>query len=459
MNSFLFAFAAFLVAIGVLITVHELGHFWVARKLGVKVLRFSIGFGQPLWKRTGKVDGTEYVVAALPLGGYVKMLDEREGPVAEAERGRAFNRKSVGVRSAIVVAGPLANFVFALFAYWLVFMSGESGLRPIVGAVEPDSLAASVGFEPGDQLLAVGSRLTPTWEAAIYALLAESLGERDLAVRIRREDQLERVLRLPGEGLLGLAEDGRILESIGLSPARPELPSGLAPVIGEVLPGEPAEQAGLLPGDDLLSADGEPIPDWQSWVAYVRERPERTIALRLRRGGETLSVQLTPAAMEQEDGTRIGRIGASAALPTDWMDEYRAEVRYGPLDAMGAAAYRTWDMTGLMVQMLGRMLIGQVSVKNLSGPISIAESAGKSASYGLSYFLKFLAVVSISLGVLNLLPVPVLDGGHLLYFLIEAVKGGPVSERALEWGQRIGLVLLLALMSLAFYLDLSRLLG
>jgi regulator of sigma E protease len=459
MDSFLFTVAAFLLAIGVLITVHEFGHFWVARKLGVKVLRFSIGFGQPLWKRTGKVDGTEYVVAALPLGGYVKMLDEREGPVAQAELGRAFNRQSVQARSAIVAAGPVANFLFALFAYWLVFMAGESGLKPIVGEVAPDSLAASAGFESGDQLLAVGSRLTPTWEAAVYALLAESLGERDLAVRIRRDDHLERVLRLPGEGLLGLAEDGQILESMGLSVARPELPPGMAPVIGEVLAGEAAERAGLLPGDDLLSADGEPITDWQSWVAYVRERPETPIALRLRRGGETLSITLTPAAVEQEDGTRIGRIGASADLPQGWMDAYRAEVRYGPLDAMGAAVFRTWDMSVLMLKMMGRMVIGQVSVKNLSGPISIAESAGKSASYGLSYFLKFLAVVSISLGVLNLLPVPVLDGGHLLYFLIEAVKGSPVSEQAMEWGQRIGLALLLALMSLAFYLDLSRLLG
>jgi regulator of sigma E protease len=264
---------------------------------------------------------------------------------------------------------------------------------------------------------------------------------------------------LPGEGLLGLAENGRILESLGLSPARPELPPGLAPVIGEVLPGEPAERVGLLPGDDLLSADGEPIVDWQSWVAYVRDRPDIAIDLRFRRGGETLSVTLTPAAVSQADGTRIGRIGASADLPAGWMDAYRAEVRYGPLDAIGAAAYRTWDMSVLMLKMLGRMVIGEVSVKNLSGPISIAESAGKSASYGFAYFLKFLAVISISLGVLNLLPVPVLDGGHLLYFLIELVKGSPVSEQALEWGQRIGLALLLALMGLAFYLDLSRLLG
>jgi regulator of sigma E protease len=454
MTSFLYTVASFLVALGVLITVHEFGHFWVARRLGVKVLRFSIGFGKPLWKRTGRIDGTEYVIAALPLGGYVKMLDEREEPVAEAELPRAFNRKSLAVRSAIVAAGPIANFLFALFAYWLVFVSGETGLRPLVGKVAEGSVAAASGFRPGDELMAVGERATPTWEAAVYAFLAETLDAGDLAVRVRAEGEPERLLRLPGERMPGLTEDGRILESIGLSPLRPPL----APVIGELLPGEPAQLAGLLPGDEILSADGVPISDWSDWVDYVQARPGTPIRIELLRAGATFTLDITPARILSDSGA-IGRIGASVRVDPELYAGYRIELRYGPLQALGAAAQRSWDLSVLMVKMLGRMLIGEVSVKNLSGPITIADSAGKSASYGWVQFVKFLAVVSLSLGVLNLLPIPVLDGGHLLFFLIEAVKGSPLSERAMAHAQQFGLLILLALMSLAFYLDIVRLLG
>ncbi len=455
MTSFLYTVASFLVALGVLITVHEFGHFWVARRLGVKVLRFSIGFGKPLWKRTGRIDGTEYVLAALPLGGYVKMLDEREEPVAEAELHRAFNRKSLPVRSAIVAAGPIANFLFALFAYWLVFVSGETGLRPLVGKVAEGSVAAAAGFHPGDELMTVGGRATPTWETAVYAFLAESLDDdRDLAVRVRAEGEPERLLQLPSERMPGLAEDGRILESIGLSPLRPHVP----PVIGELLPGEPAQRAGLLPGDEILRADGVPLTDWSAWVEYVQARPGKSIHIELLRDSATLALVITPARVLTDDGA-IGRIGASVQVDPDLYAGYRTEVRYGPLQALGAAAQRSWDLSVLMLRMLGRMLIGEVSVKNLSGPITIADSAGKSASYGWAHFLKFLAVVSLSLGVLNLLPIPVLDGGHLLFFAIEAVKGSPLSERAMAHAQQFGLVILLALMSLAFYLDIVRLLG
>jgi len=454
MGSFLYTVAAFLVALGILITVHEFGHFWVARRLGVKVLRFSIGFGAPLWKRVGKVDATEYVIAALPLGGYVKMLDEREGPVAASERERAFNRQPLRVRSAIVAAGPLFNLLFAVIAYWAVAVSGENGLRPLVGTVEADSIAETAGFEPGDELLAVAGRPTPTWETAVYALLAESLGEHDLAIRVRGEDSAEHVRWLDASGLLGLAENGQILESLGLSPLRPRLPA----VVAEVLPGEAAAQGGMLPGDEILRAGGNEIEDWAAWVEMVRAHPGEAIEVEVRRAGQTLPLVITPNLVDGDEEP-VGRIGASVAVPEGLYDPYRVEVRYGPLEALPVAAQRTWDMSLLMVKMLGRMLLGEASVKNLSGPITIAESAGKSASYGMSYFLKFLAVVSISLGVLNLLPIPVLDGGHLLYFAIEAIKGGPVSERALEVGQRIGLAVLLALMTLAFYLDISRLLG
>ena len=455
MGSFFFTALAFLVALGVLITVHEFGHFWVARRLGVKVLRFSVGFGTPLWKHVGKIDGTEYVVAAIPLGGYVKMLDEREGPVEQSELTRAFNRQSLKVRTAVVLAGPVFNFLFAIFAYWLILVTGDTGMRPLIGEIEPDSIAEKAGFVEGDEIIAVGDRKTPTWESAVYALLAESLGDQDLPVRVRDQQYLEKVRWLEARELADVTEDGQVLERIGLSPKRPLLPA----IIGEVLAGEAADRAGLRAGDELLSVDGVPLEDWGAWVTYVREHPDQKMSLDVRRDGVVRPVLLTTGHRIDDGGTLIGRIGASVQVPEQLREEYRAEIRLGPVDAVGAAVQKTWDLSVLMLKMLGKMLVGEASVKNLSGPISIAESAGRSASYGLVYFLKFLAVVSISLGVLNLLPVPILDGGHLLYFLIEALKGSPLSESAQIQGQRIGILILLGLMTLAFYVDISRLLG
>jgi regulator of sigma E protease len=455
MDSILFTIASFLVALGILITVHEFGHFWVARKLGVKVLRFSIGFGRPLWKRNGRVDGTEYVLAAIPLGGYVKMLDEREAPVAEEERGRAFNRQSLGVRSAIVVAGPLFNFLFAILAFWVIYVAGDTGLKPLIGEVDQGSIAAEAGFKPDDQIVSVGAQPTTTWEGVVYALLSESLDQSKVPIRVKDEAGKELVHWLNTQGLQDLAENGQLLHNIGMTPKRPILP----PVIGELLPGEPAEQAGLEPGDLLLTADDAPLESWSDWVEYVRERPGRSINLEIERGGRLRYVELTPASVSDEDGKTVGRIGASVRVPPDLMDDYRAEIRYGPMAAVGHSLQKTWDLSVLMLRMLGKMVMGEVSVKNLSGPISIADSAGKSASYGAIYFIKFLAVVSISLGVLNLMPIPVLDGGHLFFFLIEAVKGGPLSERFMEQGQKIGMLILLVIMGLAFYVDLNRFLG
>jgi len=454
MSSLFFTIASFLLALGILITVHEYGHFWVARRLGVKVLRFSIGFGRPLWSHRGRVDSTEYVLAAIPLGGYVKMLDEREEAVDPAEQHRAFNRQSLGVRSAIVVAGPLFNFLFAIIAFWWIFVTGDTGMKPLVGGVEKGSIAAEAGFSPDQEILSIGDQPTPTWESAIYALLSKSMDQDVLPVRVQDADDKEMIHWLETEGLQDLAENGQLLQNLGLTPKRPILP----PVIGELLPGEPAEKAGLMSGDLLLSVDGRVLETWIDWVEYVRERPGQLMKLELDRAGQYLEVELIPASIDQ-DGARIGRIGASVDVPPGLMDDYRAEIRYGPIAALGHSLRKTGDLSLLMLRMLGKMLVGEVSVKNLSGPISIADSAGKSASYGLTYFLKFLAVVSISLGVLNLLPIPVLDGGHLFFFLIEAVKGSPVSERFMEQGQKIGLFILLAIMSLAFYVDLNRFLG
>jgi regulator of sigma E protease len=453
MQELLFTAGSFVIALAILITVHEFGHFWVARKLGVKVLRFSVGFGRPLLRHVSPKDGTEYVLATIPLGGYVKMLDEREGPVPENEQQRAFNRQDLWKRFAIVVAGPAFNFVFAILAYWGILVSGDAGTRPLVGQVEPDSIAAAASFTPGDQLLAVGDRQTPTWESAVFALMAEVLDGKDLRVRVRAEDGLESIRVLPGEALATLPDDPAILSNLGLSPARPVLP----PVIGALVPGDPAERAGLEPGDRVLDASGEAIDSWDAWVRVVQSHPDQEIRVTVDRSGEILGLALRPRAVELPEG-RVGRIGASAQVPEGLFDAYRTEVKLGPLEALAGAVNKTADMSLLMLRVIGRMLVGKASVENLSGPISIAETAGKTASYGLDYFIKFLAVVSISLGVLNLLPIPILDGGHLLYFAIEGIKGSPLSEQAQLQGQRIGLAILAALMTLAFYVDITRLL-
>ncbi len=457
MSSLLFTLAAFLVALGVLITVHELGHFWVARRLGVRVLRFSIGFGRPLWKRIGRVDATEYVIAAVPLGGYVKMLDEREAPVAQAELPRAFNRQRLAVRVAIVAAGPISNFAFSILAFWLVLVTGDTGTRPWIGTVTEDSPAALAGFAPGDELLQIGDRDTPTWESAVYALLEGSLEDRALVARVRDAGGVERLRVLGGQSLAKLGADGDsdVLATLGLAPKRPQVP----PVIGGIIPGEAAARGGLRAGDRILSVDAQPVQDWGSWVDIVQAHPGQRLLLRIERDGRPLDLTLKVGSAEAEGGGTIGRIGASADVPEGLFDEYRVEIRMGPVHALGAAVRQTWDLSLLMLRMLGKMATGQSSISNLSGPISIAQTAGKTASYGLVSFLKFLALVSSSLGVLNLLPIPVLDGGHLLFYLIEAVKGSPLSEKAQIQGQRIGMALLLALMALAFYVDLSRLLG
>lgn len=468
MGSFLFTIASFIVALGILITVHEFGHFWVARKLGVKVLRFSIGFGKPLLTFRGRPGslqplahgeaqseadlGTEYVVAAIPLGGYVKMLDEREGEVPQRYLDQAFNRKPVAVRSAIVAAGPLFNFAFAILAFWIVGVTGDTGSRPWIGSVAPDSIAAEAGFQAEDEFISIGNVPTPTWESVVYAMLTDSTSGQDVTVTVRDTGGMERVRVLPGPRLLGLAEDGQLLGRIGLAPKRPQID----PVIGRVVAGEPAQSAGLLEGDRVLAIDGEPVASWSAMVEYIQARPGTVLQLTIERGGETQQRQVVVGSKTVGERS-VGRIGVGPRIPEGLFEPYRVEVRYGPVEAVGVALGKTGDMSLFMLKVLGRMLTGELSVRNLSGPISIAQTAGKTASYGFTQFMKFLALVSISLGVLNLLPVPILDGGHLFYFMLEAIKGSPLSERTQALGQRIGLAILLGLMTLAFYVDLSRL--
>lgn len=457
MGSFLFTVASFIVALGILITVHEFGHFWVARKLGVKVLRFSVGFGKPLFRWSGKNGETEYMIAAIPLGGYVKMLDEREGEVPEAEIDRAFNRQSLAVRSAVVFAGPAFNLLFAIFAFWLVFVSGDTGIRPLIGEVAEDSIAAAAGFQAEDELISISGRETLSWEAAYFTLMQESVSGEDLHVNVRDGDGYEASRLLPGAGLAKMAESGRLLKSLGITRKWPKGP----PVIGMVLEGEPAQRSGLRKGDRVLAVDNIDLTERDQLLDYISGSPGKEVLFEVERdtGVETIPVLV---ARKKED-TKTGRIGAVIGVPDELREQFRAEnlveISYGPLEAFPKAVTKTWDMSLFMLRMLGRMVIGEASVENLGGPITIAQTAGRTASIGLTYFIKFLALVSISLGILNLLPIPVLDGGHLLFFLLEAIKGSPLSEQAHLWGMKVGIALLVALMGLAFYIDISRLLG
>lgn len=445
----------FVVAVGVLVTVHEFGHYWVARRVGVKVLRFSVGFGRPLLVRRAGPDRIEYVLAAVPLGGYVKMLDEREGEVPAAELHRAFNRQRVWVRMAVVFAGPLFNFLFAVLAYWLMFLIGVSGLRPLVGEVDPGSLAARAGLAGGQEVVAVEGHRTRTWEAVIESFLGQALEDGNIRLEVREPSGGSRELTL-ALGRIGIDEltRGQFFDTLGFHPERPDIP----PVIGQLEADAPAERAGLQPGDRVISADGNPIPDWGAWVEYVRAHPGQTMQVLIERDGARRSIALAPAAVEGAEGT-IGRIGAGVRAPEGLLDRFYVTERRGPVEATGKALAKTADMTALTLRMFWKMLTLEVSLENLSGPISIAQYAGYSAQIGAARFIEFLAIVSISLGILNLLPIPVLDGGHLMYYFIELLRGRPVSEEFQLAGQRLGIAMLVGLMGLAFYNDLARLFG
>jgi regulator of sigma E protease len=446
-------FPAFLVAIGILVAVHEFGHYWVAKKLGFKVLRFSIGFGKPLLMRVGKdLDRTEYCIAAIPLGGYVKLLDEREGEVAPAELPRSFTRRPVMHRVAVLLAGPAMNLLFASFLYAILAMVGTESVKPIIGQVRLDSPAAVAGLQRGDQIVRVGDRLVEDTEELQIALIRQFSDDGVIRLRVRR-DGGERSLTLRvEEDRRAMTEPGKLLPGLGF-----DLATWNADTVVDGVPADSAgARAGLRLGDRVLAVDGQPVVNTTEFIAMVNGAPGRDISIEVERAGERLRI-VAPVPPVVEQGRTIGRLGITLKEgPRAWPPGLVETHRSGPLDALGVGVAKTWEMSSLTVQMLWRILTGQVSAKNISGPISIAEFAGISAYLGLTAFLAFLAIISVSLGVLNLMPVPLLDGGQIVYQLVEAVKGTPLSERAQLFGQQIGIALLVVLMSLAFYNDISR---
>jgi regulator of sigma E protease len=447
----------FIVAIGVLVAVHEYGHFWAARKLGFKVLRFSIGFGRPLARRVGRgPDHTEYVIAAVPLGGYVKMLDEREGPLAPGDEQRSFQSRPPLARIGVLLAGPGFNFLFALVAFWVLYMNGVPGLKPVLGAVTQGSPAAEAGLRPDQTIVRVGDESVATREAAVLGILDRLVTDGQVPLTVADADGRETALTLfvPPEKRVELTEPGALLTGLGFQFWYPKLPA----VVGQVVEGGPAYQAGLLTGDEVVAVGGEPVSSFEEMVEVVRAHPGQTLAFDVRRDGRGLDLDVAIEAVA-EDGATVGRIGMSSGGRAGFPDSMRTEARYGPLAAIAPAARETWSKTALTVKFLWRMVTGDVSTKNISGPINIAQYAGLSALGGLTYFLGFMALISISLGVLNLLPIPILDGGQVLYQVAEMIKGRPLSEEAQVVGQKVGIAFLVALMGFAFYNDIARLIG
>ncbi len=421
--------------------------------MGIKVLRFSVGFGKPLYKRTGKVDGTEFVLAAIPLGGYVKMLDERESAVASSEQHRAFNRQPLWARAAVVVAGPLANFLLAIAAYWIVMMMGISGVAPLINAPVADSAAERAGFVYEDRIVSVNGRTTATWTDARIALLEASFdASAPLQIEVETASGNITVRDLPLSQEQMLQSDGDAVANLGFRAWWPEV----EPIVGDLVAGGAGDEAGLQIGDQITSVDGEPMATWRELVDKVQPSAGQALELTVARNSEVINLTLTPAAVQIGDRL-IGRIGIMETQSQALSAKSQITVKHAPLKALGEAVARTWNMSVLTLRMMGKLIVGQASLDNISGPISIAQYAGESASVGIDHYINFLALISISLAVLNLLPIPMLDGGHLMYFAAEAVLRRPVPERVQIWGQQLGMVLLGSLMFLAFYNDIGRL--
>ena len=445
-------FLAFITAIVVLVAFHEYGHYLVARWCKVKVLRFSIGFGKVLYTKKFRGGETEWVISAIPLGGYVKMLDEREGEVMPAELHRAFNRQPVLKRIAIVVAGPLANLLLAIVFYWALFIYGVPGLKPMLGNIAPATPAAAAQLQSQQTITSINGTPTPTWQDVRWVLLDNVLqgGLVNLEIRTVQGETLQRELDI---SILTAADlDSDFLGKLGLQPYQPVV----LPVIGQLVEGSVAQRVGLKVDDTIVSANGEKIIDWEKFVEVVRSHPASLLHLELKREGHLLALDLIPDSVK-EANTQIGKIGAAPKIDQAVFDALMTEVSYSPLKALGQAVRKTWETSMVSLQMMGRMIVGQISLKNLSGPLTIADYAGQSAQMGLGAYLSFLALISISLGVLNLLPIPLLDGGHMLYYMVELIKGSPVPEKFWDAGQKIGMALLFSMMALAMFNDFSRL--
>ena len=456
MLNLLYTVVAFLVALGVLIVIHELGHYWVARWCNVKVLRFSVGFGKPLHTWVGRHDGTEWVLAAIPLGGYVKMLDEREGPVAEMEQARAFNRQNVWRRIAVVLAGPLANLLLAVLLYWGLFMHGVPGVRPVVGAPVVASAAAQAGFLAGDAIVGVGDENVSTWQDARWTLLKHAIRKGVVDVRVITDANEPAIRRLSLAALTPADLDGDFLRALGIA----RYPLRAPPEVGRIATGSAAERAALKVSDEIVALNNVRIESVDQAITIIRSHGGKAMIVEVRRDGAIIApFQITPDIVTDADGSSIGRIGAVLQLPQQMLEKYRVVVRYGPVDGLWQAVVKTWDTSIFSLKMLGKMLVGEVSLKNLSGPITIADYAGQSAQHGWISYLVFLALISISLGVLNLLPIPLLDGGHLMYYIVEIFKGSPVSDQVMEIGQRVGMGVLLCLMAFALFNDVNRLIS
>ena len=449
---FLTTIAAFVLAIGILVTIHEFGHYWAARWCDVKILRFSIGFGRPLWMRKTGPDQTEWVIAALPVGGYVKMADERDGSAAPADRARAFNNKTVWQRILIVLAGPLANFILAALLYWGLFVSGTPGTKPYLATPVANSVAAAAGFAEMDLITKVGDQTVNTWGDARMALLESAVSRTDVAIEIEESTGHRQTKRLNMETIDKDDLDKDFLAKVGLSIYRMKL----APVLDEVAARSAASQAGLLAGDRVLSVQGKPTDRWETLVGQISTRPGLATDITIQRAGSQLNLTVTPERIT-DNGKTFGRIGVKPRVDRNLVEKLSTVERYGPIEAIPRAWAKVWDMSIFSLKMMGRMITGDISWKNLSGPITIADYAGQSAQLGWIAYVTFLALISISLGVLNLLPIPVLDGGQLMYYIAEILKGSPVSEKVMEIGQQVGLTLLLGLTAFAFYNDIHRL--
>ncbi|MBC7002886.1 sigma E protease regulator RseP [Photobacterium sp. BZF1] len=450
MTGILWNLGAFLLALGILIAVHEYGHFWVARRCGVYVEKFSIGFGKALWRKVGK-DGTEYTLAMIPLGGYVKMLDERVEPVDSDRRHMAFNNKKLWQRSAIVAAGPLANFLFAIVAYWVVYLIGVPAVKPVIGEIAPQSIAAEAGIESGMELKTISGIKTADWESVNMAMISH-IGDKEMVLTVTEPGnsyEIEKQLDLSSWSFD--PESERVLTTLGITPYSPKITL----VISQLVEDGAAIAAGLRLNDEIIAIDRESVTDWQQVVDAVRSHPQQTLAMEVLRDGEPVALTLTPGA--QESGDELVGYAGFAPKVEPWPESYRINLQYGPIEAVGKAAEKTWQLVTLTFDMVTKLVTGDVAMKNLSGPISIAKGAGMTADYGVVYFLGFLALISVNLGIVNLLPLPVLDGGHLMFFAIEAVTRRPVSERVQDIGYRVGSAILVALMAVALFNDFTRL--